>query len=40
MNSLWISIASVLAVFDISKAVSPTGKQVEPAVDFAQGSVQ
>ncbi|KAJ7247326.1 hypothetical protein C8J57DRAFT_1241040 [Mycena rebaudengoi] len=34
MSSLWFSIASILAAFDISKAVGEDGKVVEPSYEY------
>ena len=35
-ESLWLSMASVLAVFDISKAVDDFGKPVTPSGEFTE----
>ncbi|THH17674.1 hypothetical protein EW146_g3176 [Bondarzewia mesenterica] len=37
--SVWIAIASVLAVFDISKAVDENGKEIEPVDEYTSGIV-
>ncbi|THH13309.1 hypothetical protein EW146_g6885 [Bondarzewia mesenterica] len=37
--SIWITIASVLATFDISKAVDDDGKLIEPAEEYSSGLV-
>ncbi|KAJ7247322.1 cytochrome P450 [Mycena rebaudengoi] len=39
MSSLWISIASILAAFDISKAVGEDGKVIEPSYEYEPGIV-
>ncbi|KAJ7235516.1 cytochrome P450 [Mycena rebaudengoi] len=39
MSSLWISIASILAAFDISKAVGEDGNVVEPSYEYEPGMV-
>jgi cytochrome P450 len=39
LNSLWITIASVLASYDISKAVDPNGDTIEPEVIFSPGAL-
>jgi len=33
-DSLWLSIASVLSVYDISKAVDETGSPIEPDLEY------
>ncbi|KIP03142.1 hypothetical protein PHLGIDRAFT_26261 [Phlebiopsis gigantea 11061_1 CR5-6] len=35
-ESLWLSMASILAVFNIRKAVSSQGQPITPAVDFTE----
>lgn len=37
MDSLWISIASILAGFDIAKAKDEQGQVVEPDIKWAPG---
>ncbi|KAJ7247317.1 cytochrome P450 [Mycena rebaudengoi] len=39
MSSLWISIASILATFDISKAVGEDGKVIEPSYEYEPGII-
>ncbi|KAJ7247309.1 cytochrome P450 [Mycena rebaudengoi] len=39
MSSLWISIASILATFDISKAVGEDGKVIEPSYKYDLGII-
>ncbi|KAJ7235512.1 cytochrome P450 [Mycena rebaudengoi] len=39
MSSLWISIASILATFDISKAVREDGNVIEPSYEYEPGIV-
>ncbi|KAJ7235514.1 cytochrome P450 [Mycena rebaudengoi] len=39
MSSLWISIASILAAFDISEAVGEDGNDVEPSYEYEPGIV-
>ncbi|KAJ7146878.1 cytochrome P450 [Mycena epipterygia] len=34
MSSMWITVASVLAVFDITKAVGEDGKIIEPSYEY------
>lgn len=35
--SVWIAVASILAVFDIAKAVDGEGKEVEPTYEYLSG---
>ncbi|KAJ7247328.1 cytochrome P450 [Mycena rebaudengoi] len=39
MSSLWISIASILAAFDIFKAVGEDGNVIEPSYEYEPGIV-
>jgi hypothetical protein len=39
MSSLWISIASILATFDISKAFGEDGKVIEPSYEYDLGII-
>ncbi|KJA26058.1 hypothetical protein HYPSUDRAFT_64270 [Hypholoma sublateritium FD-334 SS-4] len=39
MNSAWIAVASILATYDISKAVDDNGSIIEPKVEFTDGLV-
>ncbi|KAJ7625701.1 cytochrome P450 [Roridomyces roridus] len=38
-SSMWITIASILAAFDITKAVDEEGKIIEPSYEYASGVV-
>jgi hypothetical protein len=38
-SSVWITIASILATFDITKAVGEDGKVIEPNHDYFSGLV-
>lgn len=38
-NSVWISIASILATFEISKAKDANGKEIHPDPEFTTGIV-
>lgn len=37
MNSIWITIARVLATFDIAKALDKEGDEIEPQARFTVG---
>ncbi|KAF9459511.1 hypothetical protein BDZ94DRAFT_1224565 [Collybia nuda] len=37
LNSLWIAIASILAVFDIEKSIGSDGEEVVPVIGFSSG---
>ncbi|KAJ7723505.1 cytochrome P450 [Mycena maculata] len=37
--SIWIAVASILATFDISKAVDENGKEVEPSYEYHSGFI-
>jgi hypothetical protein len=39
MSSLFISITSILAAFDITKAVGEDGQVIEPSYDYFPGLV-
>ena len=39
LSSIWISVASILAVFDISKAVDERGNVIEPVHDYVSGVI-
>lgn len=39
MNTAWITIASILAVFDLKKAVDEKGQEITPVVDCTDGVV-
>lgn len=34
LSSVWITIASILAVFDITKAVGDDGQTIEPSYEY------
>lgn len=40
LNSAWIAVASILATYDISKAVDDNGSIIEPKVEFTDGLVR
>jgi hypothetical protein len=37
MSSMWITIASILSTFDITKAVGDDGNVIEPTYEFDTG---
>ncbi|KAK7472246.1 hypothetical protein VKT23_000367 [Stygiomarasmius scandens] len=39
LNSAWIAIASLLATFNLTKAVDEQGKEIEPVIDYSEGIV-
>ncbi|KAJ6598178.1 cytochrome P450 [Mycena vulgaris] len=40
LSSLWISVVSILATFNIEKAVDKEGKDIEPSYEYLQGSIR
>ncbi|KAJ4481983.1 cytochrome P450 [Lentinula aciculospora] len=40
LSAIWIAIASILSVFDISKAVDGNGKIIEPSMEYITTSLQ
>ncbi|KAJ6560597.1 cytochrome P450 [Mycena vulgaris] len=38
-SSIWITVASILATFDITKAVDPNGRPVEPSYEYLSGII-
>jgi hypothetical protein len=38
--SLWITVASVLATFDITKALDVNGREIEPSYEFDSGFIK
>jgi hypothetical protein len=39
LDAAWIAIASILASFNISKAIDENGHVVEPAIEYTDGLV-
>jgi len=39
LNSAWIAIASLLATFNLTKAIDEQGKEIEPVIDYSEGIV-
>ena len=39
MRSLWVTIANVLATFNIVKAVDEDGRDIEPSGEYEHGFV-
>lgn len=37
--SIWIVVASILATFNISKAVDSNGNTIEPSMEYTSGSI-
>jgi hypothetical protein len=37
--SIWIAVASMLAAFDIKKAVGEDGKEIEPSFEYSSTGV-
>jgi hypothetical protein len=37
LDSVWIAVASILAVFDLTKAVEDDGKVIEPRCEYFSG---
>jgi hypothetical protein len=37
LDSLWITVASLLAAFDITKAMGEDGKEIEPSGEYLSG---
>lgn len=40
IDTLWIAMASILAVFDISKALDENGKEITPKVLLEPGTIK
>lgn len=38
--SLWITVASILATFDITKATDEHGKEIEPSYEYDSGFIK
>jgi cytochrome P450 len=38
-SSIWLFVASVLACFDISKALNENGEEIDPSTDYLDGFV-
>lgn len=39
MNNLFIVMSSILATFNIAKALDANGKEIEPGLEFSTGTV-
>ncbi len=39
-TSVFIAVVCILSLFDISKAIGPDGKEIEPKVEFSSGIVE
>ena len=37
VESLWLAIANILAVYEIGKAIGPDGQQITPAGEYVNG---
>lgn len=35
MDNIWVAVATVTAVFDISKKLDKDGRPIEPSVEFS-----
>ncbi len=40
LDTMWIAMASILAVFDISKAVDERGNEISPPVKLSPGTIR
>jgi hypothetical protein len=40
LSSIWITVVSILATFDISKAVDENGNVIEPSYDYLSGLIR
>ncbi|KIK58638.1 hypothetical protein GYMLUDRAFT_693946 [Collybiopsis luxurians FD-317 M1] len=38
-SALWLTVASLLACFDLSKAVNADGKEIHPSTDYVDGLI-
>lgn len=39
-STIWIAVVSILAAFDIRKAVDEDGRDIEPTYEFLSGSIR
>jgi hypothetical protein len=39
LSGIWITVVSVLAIFDITKAVDEKGNVIEPAYEYIPGGI-
>jgi hypothetical protein len=39
LNNLWITIATVLATFDLRKALDEQGNEIEPSLELISGII-
>jgi hypothetical protein len=39
MNTMWIAIARMAAVFDIEGEIGPDGKEIKPAIEFHSAGI-
>jgi hypothetical protein len=40
LSSIWITVVSILATFDITKAVDENGNVIEPSYDYLSGLIR
>ena len=40
LDTVWIAVASVLAMFDITRTIDSNGDEIIPAVDVEPGSIR
>jgi hypothetical protein len=40
LSSIWITVASIVATFNIAKAVDEQGKVIEPSYEYLSGLIR